>query len=215
MDYTKDLRLLGRNVLLIYNAYRSHISLEVLEVFLRNDIVVYALPSHSSGKTQPLDFVLFTAFKGALNNAVSSCSGFCDGRTLDLFHLCPVMGKPYEVSFDRSNFMAGFRRARLWPLDGSWLLDTPRPASAACVAPLVSIESLEKAYQEKILELRNATLGTDAKMLGCGYVNSHNRCVMTSATVLELNRKKEREQMKKREEGKRVVLGWCSITADE
>ena len=186
MDYTKDLRLLGRKVLLLYNAHRSHISLEVLEVFLRNGIVVYALPAHSSGKAQPLDFVLFAAFMGALNNAVSSCSGFCDGRTLDHFHLCSVMGKAYEVSFVRSNFMAGFRRARLWPLDGSRLLDTLRPASAACGAPIISNESLEKAYQEKRLELRNATLGTDAKMLDCGYVNSHNEYVMTSATVLEL-----------------------------
>ena len=146
VDYTKDLRLLGRKVLLIYDAYRSHISLEVLEVFLRNGIVVYALPAHSSGKTQPVDVVLFAAFKGALNNAVSNCSGFCDGRTLDLFDLCSVMRKSYEVSFTRRNVMAGFRRAGLWPLDGSRLLDTPRPASAACGAPIISVESLEKAY---------------------------------------------------------------------
>ena len=44
-------------------------------------------------------------------------------------------------------------------------------------------------------------------MLDCGYVNSQNGCVMTSATVLELMRKKEREQRKRREEGKRVVFG--------
>ena len=117
------------------------------------------------------------------------------------------MRKAYEISFARSNIMAGFRRAGLRPLDVSCLLDTPRPASAACGAPIISVESLEKAYQENRLELRNATLGTDAKMLDCGYVNSQNGCVMTSGTVLELMQKKECEQRKKREEGERVVLG--------
>ena len=51
LGYIKDLRSLGIKLLLIYDAYRSHISSEVLEVFLRNSIVVYAPPAHSSGNT--------------------------------------------------------------------------------------------------------------------------------------------------------------------
>lgn len=74
----------------LYEAYRSHISLEVLELFL-NGIKFYALPAHMCRETQPVDVVIFSAFKVELNNAVTrGGSGFTVGRMLDIFDLCCV-----------------------------------------------------------------------------------------------------------------------------
>lgn len=64
----------GRKVLLTYDGYRSHMTLPVLELFRDNGIVVYALPAHTSGKTQPLHASLFGSFEMKLNETISECS---------------------------------------------------------------------------------------------------------------------------------------------
>lgn len=48
-----------------------HLSIPVLQLFDRQNIIVYALPAHKSGKTQPLDVVVFSAFKEALRPVVA------------------------------------------------------------------------------------------------------------------------------------------------
>ena len=72
--HVRDLISNGLQVLLIYDAYRSHMSLEVLQLFEDHGVVVYALPAHTSGKTQPLNVVLFSPFKKALNGCLTQTS---------------------------------------------------------------------------------------------------------------------------------------------
>lgn len=64
-----DLTAYGRKVLLIYDMSSTHMSLRVLELFLPKNVIVYALPAHTSVKTQQLDVVVFSPFKEALNAA--------------------------------------------------------------------------------------------------------------------------------------------------
>lgn len=63
-------------VLLIYDAYRSQMSLRVLQLFCASGICIYAFPAHKSGKTQPFDFRLFCAFKAVLRDALSVAADF-------------------------------------------------------------------------------------------------------------------------------------------
>ena len=206
VDYTRDLRTARRKILLVYDAYRSHISLEVLGVFKNHGIEIYALPAHTSGKTQPLDVVLFSVFKNALNDAVSNCSGFKDERKLVLFDLCGIMKHAYHVAFTRTNITSGFRRAGLWPVDSSKLLNVERPANGTSSATFLTLEELQTAYEAKRIQLRCETLGADAKMLDCGYVDTANGCVMTSANVLDLMRKRQEEIECKKEREEREAL---------
>ena len=67
VESVKDLAASKRKLLLIYDAYRSHITLNVLDLFHSNNVIVYALPAHTSRKTEPLDVVMFSPFKKALN----------------------------------------------------------------------------------------------------------------------------------------------------
>jgi len=62
-------------------------SLAVLELFQRHNVVVYALPAHTSGKTQPLDVVLFGAFKRALNNVMNEAASTDNLDNWDVFLL--------------------------------------------------------------------------------------------------------------------------------
>lgn len=54
MKSIKDLTCDGRHMLLIHDTYRSHISLQVLEISQRNRVIIYALPARTSGKPNPL-----------------------------------------------------------------------------------------------------------------------------------------------------------------
>eukprot|EP00171_Calliarthron_tuberculosum_P008123 IDg8123t1 len=65
--HVKDLVTDVRKLPSTYDGYRSHMSLEVLQYFEKHNVAVYALPAHTSGKTQPCDVVLFSAFKARLN----------------------------------------------------------------------------------------------------------------------------------------------------
>ena len=53
VEYTRDLRSDRRKILLVYDAYKFHISLEVLGVFKRYGIIIYALPAYTPGKHSP------------------------------------------------------------------------------------------------------------------------------------------------------------------
>ncbi len=53
--------------LLIYDGYRSHMSFQALKILLDGNVEAYALPSHTSGITQPLDVSVFAPFKHHIN----------------------------------------------------------------------------------------------------------------------------------------------------
>lgn len=59
----KDLTVDGRKELLIYNGYPSHMTLASLEILDAGGVIAYALPSHTSGTTQPLELAVFGPWK--------------------------------------------------------------------------------------------------------------------------------------------------------
>ena len=120
----------GRKVFLIYDGYRAHLSLAVLDLFHKNFIIVYLLPSHTSGKTQPLDVILFSDFKNRLQDAVSTCAAPGGGRHYDPFYLCALIRDAYYRAFTVDNVHASFCRSGIWPFDPTKLLSTLRPSTS-------------------------------------------------------------------------------------
>lgn len=53
---------------MVYDGYRAHLRMKGLRLFSRNNIIVYDLPANTLGKTQPLEVVVFSAFKSAMQN---------------------------------------------------------------------------------------------------------------------------------------------------
>lgn len=90
VDSVRDLTAGGRKVLLIYDGYRSHMSLAVLEFFKTIGDIVYALPAHTSGKTQPLDLVSFALFKTKLDELLSSVASLWRLDVIDSFEFCGI-----------------------------------------------------------------------------------------------------------------------------
>lgn len=142
----------GRKCMLVYDAYRSHISFQVLQKFVEHNIIVYTIPSHSSGKAKPLDVVSYSVFRNAIRTAVRNCTLLLGDKRLVF---CDVMKHSYYASFTRDNIQSSFRRCGIWPLDPSGIMSMPRPSSNIEGAPLSSVEEMLRAYHKRRFELRH------------------------------------------------------------
>ena len=115
--HVRDLTSNGHQVLLIYDAYGSHMSLEVLQLFEDNGVVVYALPAHTSGKTQLLDVVLFSPFKRALDDCLTQTSTVGKLDVYNMFDFCCMLKFSFEKAFTDANIKAAFQKTGTWPID--------------------------------------------------------------------------------------------------
>lgn len=111
-----------RKVLLTYDAYRSHTTIKVLEHLRANGMVVYALPAHTFGKTQPCDTGVFRTFKKVLNTIISKLNQKVDGTPYDIYELCSILARAFRYSFTARNIVSAFAKSGLYPLDPSKVL---------------------------------------------------------------------------------------------
>ena len=191
VKYIKPLTRHERKVPLIYDAYRAHISLQVLEILHTNNVFVYALPVHTSGKPQPLDVVPFSVFKNELNSNLFSISTVQGGNGLDLFDICGILCEAYNNTFLSSNITAGFRRAGIWPLNESNSLFEGLLENASNDARLLSVDELQVLFSARREEYREKVLGSGAVVGLSGFIDTTNGCVITSDNVLRLVREKK------------------------
>ena len=89
----------GQKVSLLYDGYRSQMSLKALELLKRNNINAYALPSHTIATTHPLDVSVFNSFKHFMRKSITTAAKSVDTTNYDLFDLCIFMCDAYERAF--------------------------------------------------------------------------------------------------------------------
>lgn len=136
-------------------------SLRVLVLFKKNNVEVYALPAYTSGKTQPLYVVAFSVFKAALNYAISTVLQANKLDELDMYAYCALIKDVYYKASTRKNIQASFRRARMWPLDTTRLLNKPRPQDDEDVGTVLSVPELIKLYEQSRAVARQNMLGCE------------------------------------------------------
>ena len=181
----------GRKVLLILDGYRSHMSLAALETLDFNNVIVYALPAHTSGKTQPLDVTIFSPFKSVLNEAINLAIAKDEQNTWDTFAFCSMLRYAYKKSFSNGNIISAFRRSGIWPLDAYQLLSIPRPQSHMHQVTM-SVAELEQLLQVRRTEIRHSILGSDVKLTHSGFVDTTRGQMLTSYNAMNLAREKYR-----------------------
>lgn len=108
---------------------------------------MYVLPAHTSGKTPPLDVVLFSVFENRLQDSVSSCAAPGLGKEYGIFDMCSLLCEAYVPSFTARSIQASFYRSGIWPLDSGKLLDSPRPCNGDADANVMSVEELYTAFR--------------------------------------------------------------------
>ena len=206
VQHVKPLTNDGRKVLLVMDGYRSHISVQVLEKFHHNNVIVYALPSHTSEKTQPLDVTVFSVFKSSINEAICSC--VCRGADAkwSVYDFCRMITFAYDKAFTSVTIRSGFMRSGIWPLDHQQLLSISRPASASDADTLLCVEELQKIMEAKRRECRDNLLGWNTKIAASGFVDTAQGAVLISEQALMLAREKRaKDNAKKRIAEKRAA----------
>lgn len=121
-EHVRPLTAGGRNLLLSYDGYRSHIALRVLDLFRDNEVVLYALPAHTSGKTQPLDASLFGTFKVNFNETINECSTIDTIETYRDYDFVKMLRYAFYATFTRTNVMETFEKAMIWPVNPAKLM---------------------------------------------------------------------------------------------
>lgn len=92
-EQVSDLSANRRYALLIYDAYRSHLLLRVLQHLKDRRIIVHALPAKTLGRIQPSDVLLFAAYKSALNKAISTVTEIPSAALLDVYEFARYSNK--------------------------------------------------------------------------------------------------------------------------
>ena len=193
----KSLTALGQKVLLLYDGYRSHMSLKALEILKANNIIAYALPSHTSATAQPLDVSVFNSFKHFLRKSIKAATKSVDSTEYDLFDLCIFIRDAYERSFTRENILSSFSRTGVNPMGSGDLLCVPRPISKDEPSKMVSVADLANLLEEKRATVRKCML-LQVPVLHKGYVDTSSGLNLTSNTAMEMVRRKEVNEKAKR-----------------
>jgi len=195
---TADLRANARKILLIYDAYRSHMSLDVLLYFEKNGIIAFALPAHTSGITQPLDVGIFQPFKAALHNVIRSMCSPDMNNVFDVFDLCKCLSRAYVQVFTVNNITHSFAKAGIHPFDPTKLIGVSRPMSENCPSVAVTPAEMEVMLNEK-REMRRESGRVAPIILKRGFLDTKEGLVLTSSEALAAVRVKEENDAKKRE----------------
>ena len=189
---TKD----GRKVFLIYDGYRSHMSLAVLELMAQNGIIADALPAHTSGTTQPLDVSIFGPFKNAfrINLDIVVAGRRQLDSPLSEFDIATIITRSYEEATIPANIKAGFSKTTIWPLDEVRLFGKARPASAKNLDKIVSVEDMIALLDRKRAQAAEDILPAP-KITRDGFLEASAGAVLTTEAALGLLKLQETRRM--------------------
>ena len=157
-----------RKLLLTYDAYRAHLSVRVLSLFLDHGIIAYALPAHTCCALQPCDLAVFARFKTELNDEISAMVTPGHSSELDMYMFCGALRSAYLRSFAPELIQASFKRAGMWPLDAGRFLTRPIPADHNLLHRLVTVEELSALMQKKREQYALNITGADVQISRCG-----------------------------------------------
>jgi len=150
VKFLKDEGLVdGKPHVLMMDNHHSHtFNLEFLQLMKDNNIVVFALPSHTSHILQPLDVVPFAVLKSSWNEEMRKFTRKTGGQSLTKPQFFSVFSECFKKAMTVEYAQAGFRRSGLFPVNPNAIPQaayapsktTERPLSA--VADTVAMENV-------------------------------------------------------------------------
>lgn len=108
-----------RPQLLVMESHGSHETLGLLEEAARIDILILALPPHTSHHLQPLDKSVVGPFSHCYDRA---CSDFLAAHPDHLINKVTwprIFRQAWEQGVTSNNIKSGFRATGIWPIDPS------------------------------------------------------------------------------------------------
>lgn len=194
----------NRKVLLTYDGYRSHMSIEALEILEEGGVIAYALPAHTSGTTQPLDVGVFSPFKSAYREELRLVTSAAEERKLDEFDFARILTAAYQKSFAYHNIINAFRKAGLNPHDEMKLIGKARPMSDDEPHRIADVDMMCDMLDAK-RKLQSTKLLSPSRVLKSGFIDTSRGVTLTRSTAMDIIKSNESDKHQKRllEERKR------------
>ncbi|XP_078571581.1 uncharacterized protein LOC144859166 [Branchiostoma floridae x Branchiostoma japonicum] len=114
-----------RPVLLVVDQCSSHLSLKVLTTAMRENIILYGLPPHTSHFSQPLDVTVFSTLKAQWATTLETLQAADTKFQAKKSNFSAIFSTVQDSSFTPENIKAGFRKTEIYPynpdgVDGVW-----------------------------------------------------------------------------------------------
>ena len=201
VNSVSDLTANGRKLLFIYDGYRSHMSLTVLHLFADNNIVVYALSAHTSGKTQPLDVVASSVFKKKLSDLRFESTGRFVHRPTTVFAFTDMLIAAYHETFTSNNIQSSFVRSGVWPVDRKRLMNVSRPRDSTLNTTYM-VEEMEGMIQARRQMVSESIFGEQVIVTDTGFVDTRMGAVLNTVQALNNTTTRARQLQKGRHQAK-------------
>ncbi|XP_055623549.1 uncharacterized protein LOC129766978 [Toxorhynchites rutilus septentrionalis] len=113
----------GRPAALIYDGHVSHISLNIVEMALKENIVILKLPPHTSHLPQPMDLAVFKPFKLKYDNAIIKWQRKNYGVKISKQQFSTIISRIWH-ELDPQMIRSGFKKAGIFPFDNKVIPET-------------------------------------------------------------------------------------------
>jgi hypothetical protein len=139
VKHVREIRKLEGPIILCFDGHKSHISIDLIDLALANNIRLNLLPPHSSHEYQPMDVGVFGPAKVAMKKIVTQFYVNTRFSKITKAHFTHLMSLLHKVAFHPEHIVAGFRKSGLYPLSkelitekvkNSVLFETLNPASS-------------------------------------------------------------------------------------
>ncbi|XP_041379546.1 uncharacterized protein LOC121392379 [Gigantopelta aegis] len=103
-----------KKTLLLYDGHRSHISPYLVDFAVRNGIILFVLPPHTSHILQPMDVGCFGPFSKVFSDESRKWQRSHSG-TLTRYNVCSIACRAYDISLTPRNLQSAFRKSGIYP----------------------------------------------------------------------------------------------------
>lgn len=204
IEDTAALRRRVGTIVLTLDGYAAHLSLPALTQFRDNGIVVVALPSHTSHKTQVLDASCFYPFKIAVKDVFHDRALQTSRQQVsrnDVFTLVEIVSNAYYKTMTNENMRSVFSASAVWS-------DEKGGVDVSVVSNEDFVMSSRYNNDSPVTTSRNLLrdyVRTVPKLLSDGFVFEHGRLPVSHAggatlTGNDVMKRLERREQQRREE---------------
>ena len=174
----------------------------MLNNFRDINIVVYALPEHTSGKLEPGFVVIFSSLKREMNKAFAIVADTDTTQNVDVFKLCSIIRFALRKSFTRTNIILSFERCGLWPVNCTRVMSVPRPQDVNDVQNLASVDKMHELFLKKSHEAQRSILGENDVATRIGFVVTNTGLVPKTEVAMAAPKDSSNRRLMKRQKNR-------------
>lgn len=186
-------------VLLLLDNHNSHLSIEVLEYFKDNGVVLLSFPPHCSHKLQPLDRTVYGPLKKYFNTASDNWLACHPGKTINIYDIPELVKIALPLAASCDNIQSGFRVTGIYPLNENIFSELEFASSYVTDRPVADINNQESTAHtnDEQLVIEEEINTNSNKIKSPPLNNPTNLALLTPEDVRPLPKAEPRQERRK------------------